>query len=184
MGSRGRFRSLQIQRPPHPAQALSPGQDVHGKQSRKGEREALGHSYKTVLWSRYAQPGDSFSILDCLRVPLVHHMTPSSIKREQAGLIIKTVKIEVLAYVHDRRPSKQTRGVGPVRHTHTCTGRCLAALAMPDWRWPHLSTSRRPQQSERGSLHRPGCNRLTLAPNFVRFALIVRLDRADAADLW
>ena len=71
-----------------------------------------------------------------------------------------------------------------VRHTHTCIGWCLAVLAMPDWRWPHLSTSRRPQQSERGSLHRPGCNRLTLAPDFVRFALIVRLDRADAADLW
>ena len=80
---------------------------------------------------------------------------------------------------------KTNKGSGACKtHTHTCIGRCLAALAMPDWRWPHLSTSRRPQQSERGSLHRPGCNRLTLAPDFVRFALIVRLDRADAADLW
>ena len=81
--------------------------------------------------------------------------------------VLSRATIPVIARYHCflLRQSK-TAGAGPVRHTHTCIGRCLAALAMPDWRWPHLSTSRRPQQSERGSLHRPGYNRLTLAPDF------------------
>ena len=85
------------------------------------------------------------------------------------------------------RQSK-TGGAGACKtHTHTFTGRCLAVLPFPDgrWpmRWPHLSTSRRPQQSERGPCTDPATTGSLWLPTIV-LRLVVRLDRADAADLW